>query len=110
MPLVRPALRLLRTMDVPHRVDTVNSDADFEAWKSRSGMRTFPQIFVDGRLIGGYDNLTDLHASGELQHSAEQPEAGPSTDPVSLPEPPPFWSLKPWWCQPWSILSSASLL
>lgn len=60
------ALRLLRTMDVPHRVDTVNSDADFEAWKSRSGMRTFPQIFVDGRLIGGYDNLTDLHASGEL--------------------------------------------
>ena len=60
------ALRLLRTMDVPHRVDTVNGDADFEAWKSRSGMRTFPQIFVDGRLIGGYDNLTDLHASGEL--------------------------------------------
>ena len=19
---------------------------------------------------------------------------------------PPFWSLKPWWCQPWSILST----
>ena len=29
--------------------------------------------------------------------------------PVNSPnsaDQPPFWSLKPWWCQPWSILSS----
>ena len=28
--------------------------------------------------------------------------------PVNSPnsaDQPPFWSLKPWWCQPWSILS-----
>ena len=23
-------------------------------------------------------------------------------------EKPPFWSLKPWWCQPWSILLTGS--
>ena len=22
---------------------------------------------------------------------------------------PPFWSLKPWWCQPWTILMTGSL-
>jgi membrane protein YdbS with pleckstrin-like domain len=21
-----------------------------------------------------------------------------------MADPPPFWSLKPWWCQPWSIV------
>ena len=29
--------------------------------------------------------------------------------PVNSPnsaDQPPFWSLKPWWCQPWSILST----
>ena len=30
-------------------------------------MSTFPQVFVDGQLIGGYDDLTTLHASGELE-------------------------------------------
>ena len=23
---------------------------------------------------------------------------------------PPFWSLKPWWCQPWSILSTGIVM
>ena len=23
---------------------------------------------------------------------------------------PPFWSLKPWWCQPWSILSTGVVI
>ena len=30
------------------------------------GRRTVPQIFVDGRHIGGFDDLTALDASGEL--------------------------------------------
>ena len=25
-------------------------------------------------------------------------------------EQPPFWSLKPWWCQPWSIVSTGMLV
>jgi len=28
--------------------------------------RTVPQIFIDGKSIGGYDELADLDASGEL--------------------------------------------
>jgi len=30
------------------------------------GRRTVPQIFIDGRHIGGYDDLSALDSSGEL--------------------------------------------
>ena len=28
---------------------------------------TFPQLWVDGELIGGFDNITDTYATGELK-------------------------------------------
>ena len=35
--------------------------------------------------------------------SADQPEQPPQKQP-------PFWSLKPLWCQPWSIISTGVLM
>jgi glutaredoxin 3 len=32
----------------------------------RSGRRTVPQIFIDGRHVGGYDDLSALDGTGEL--------------------------------------------
>ena len=61
------ALRLLRTLDLPHTMITVNDDSTFKSVQSRSGMGTFPQVFVDGNVIGGYDDLTTLHAAGGLE-------------------------------------------
>lgn len=60
------ALRILRTLDLPHTVTTVNDDAAFHAVQQRSGMTTFPQVFLDGSAIGGYDNLAAMQAAGEL--------------------------------------------
>ena len=40
--------------------------------------------------------------------SAEPPELKFQEQPLS--EQPPFWSLKPWWCQPWSIISTGVLV
>ena len=40
--------------------------------------------------------------------SAEPPERKPQGQ--TLSEQPPFWSLKPWWCQPWSIISTGVLM
>ena len=34
--------------------------------KQRSGRHTVPQIWLDGRYIGGSDELHDLEQSGEL--------------------------------------------
>lgn len=33
---------------------------------ARAGRRTVPQIFLDGVSIGGYDDLANLNATGEL--------------------------------------------
>ena len=60
------ALRILRTLDLPHNVTTVNDEAAFQAVQQRSGMTTFPQVFIDGSVIGGYDDLAAMQASGEL--------------------------------------------
>ena len=60
------ALRILRTLDLPHTVTTVNDDAGFQAVQQRSGMATFPQVFIDGSVIGGYDDLAAMQAAGEL--------------------------------------------
>lgn len=32
----------------------------------RSGRRTVPEIFIDGDLVGGFDDLWSLEQSGEL--------------------------------------------
>ena len=61
------ALRILRTLDLPHTVTTINDDAAFQAVQQRSGMTTFPQVFIDGSVIGGYDDLASMQAAGELE-------------------------------------------
>ena len=45
---------------------TCDSDATYNALHERSGMTTFPQVFIDGAVIGGYDDLAQLHADGAL--------------------------------------------
>ena len=54
------ARQLLERLSIPHRLETVETDERFEAWRQRSGLKTFPQIFIDGRVLGGYDDLAEL--------------------------------------------------
>ena len=60
------ALRILRSADIPHTVLTISNDEDFKGLSQRTDMTTFPQIFLDGHLIGGYESLAELRASGRL--------------------------------------------
>jgi predicted DNA-binding protein with PD1-like motif/glutaredoxin len=60
------ALRMLRTLSIPHRVQWVSGDAERRALERRSGRTTLPQVFIDGKAIGGYDELAELQARGEL--------------------------------------------
>ena len=42
------------------------------------GRRTVPQIFIDGRHIGGFDDLSALDANGELDRLlAAKPQSQP---------------------------------
>src|ERR671922_148033 len=46
-----------------------------------SGWPTIPQLFVDGRLVGGCDIVTEMFESGELAEAlgVEQPTEAPDS-------------------------------
>jgi len=47
------------------RIDS--SDDALEAFRDAThGARSVPQILIDGKLIGGFSELTELHMDGEL--------------------------------------------
>ena len=60
------AVRLLSAHKIPHTIKSINNDDDFHSLKQRTGLSTFPQIFIDGCLLGGYESLADLKAKGKL--------------------------------------------
>jgi glutaredoxin-related protein len=35
--------------------------------KTYSSWPTYPQVYIDGELIGGLDILKEMHASGDLE-------------------------------------------
>ena len=43
-----------------------SNEARREFVEATNGARTVPQIIIDGQLIGGFSELTELHMDGEL--------------------------------------------
>jgi glutaredoxin 3 len=61
------AKRLLDERGIPFDEIDVGNDADLRAdLIRRTGRRTVPQIFIDGKGIGGFEELYALDASAEL--------------------------------------------
>ncbi len=56
--------------------DEVMIDADASAMKEfaevTNGARTVPQIIIDGKPVGGFSELTELHMDGELDQLMQQ--------------------------------------
>ena len=50
---------------VETRIDTDNA-ALKEFGEVTQGAKTVPQILIDGKLIGGFSELTELHMDGDL--------------------------------------------
>ena len=65
-PFSARALRMLRTLGIPHQVLVVSGPEERAAIAERSGKTSLPQVFIDGRAIGGYDALAELHGQGAL--------------------------------------------
>jgi len=42
-------------------------DKELNNLRERTGMRTVPQIFIDDKLVGGYQDLAALDVKGELE-------------------------------------------
>ena len=66
-PFSARALRMLRTLGIPHQVQLVSCPEERARVAERSGRPGLPQVFIGGRAIGGYDALADLHGQGALE-------------------------------------------
>jgi glutaredoxin 3 len=61
------AKRLLGERGIPYEEIDIGADDVLRAEVvRRTGRRTVPQIFIDGRSIGGFEELAALDAAGEL--------------------------------------------
>jgi monothiol glutaredoxin len=70
-PYCRKARQALQVAGVPHQY--LEFGGYFSQWRKRSALKmwsgwpTLPMVFVRGDLVGGYDDLARLIASGELR-------------------------------------------
>jgi len=67
---------ILKEVGVPYGSFNILADQDMrEGLKEYSNWPTFPQLYLDGKLIGGCDIVRDLHARGELSKLLAAPPA-----------------------------------
>ncbi|MCY4550109.1 MAG: glutaredoxin 3 [Defluviicoccus sp.] len=67
-PFCSRAKALLKRKGVAYEEIDVDRDPNLRQQMMRraGGQRTVPQIFIDGRHVGGSDDLADLERAGEL--------------------------------------------
>ena len=66
-PYCTGAKALLRSKEIEfEEIDVTDDPAKRAEMERLSQRRTVPQIFIDGRAIGGYDDARMLDATGEL--------------------------------------------
>ena len=58
-PWSRRALKLLNSLSIPHEVTLIDNDESFQKIMAKSNHNTFPQIFLDNKFFGGYDELSE---------------------------------------------------
>lgn len=66
-PYCTKAKALLKSKGLAYQeIDITHDEAREREMLERSRRQTVPQIFIDGRSIGGYDDLARLNSTGEL--------------------------------------------
>jgi len=66
-PFCTRAKALLRSKNVAfEEIDVTYDERLQEEVQRLSGRRTVPQIFIDGKSVGGFDDIKQLDAVGEL--------------------------------------------
>lgn len=63
------AKALLQSKNLIFKEIDVSDDVDsLQKMVQMSGLRTVPQIFINDQSIGGFDELAQLNADGDLPH------------------------------------------
>lgn len=65
-PYCENAKTLLKNKGISFKEVFMQDPDEMIALKKKTGWMTFPQIFINDELIGGFDDLSKLDKSGEL--------------------------------------------
>jgi len=66
-------MQIFSRLDVPFEVRNIFSDPNLRpAICAYTNWPTIPQVFIDGKFVGGCDILTEMYQSGELQKLLEE--------------------------------------
>ncbi|MBI2337122.1 MAG: glutathione S-transferase N-terminal domain-containing protein [Deltaproteobacteria bacterium] len=65
-PYCHAAIKLLKSKGLNFTVHDVSDSEKKLALKEKTGWQTVPQIFIDGQMIGGYQELMELDQQGKL--------------------------------------------
>ena len=64
----KATMELFQKMNVPFQTVDILSNPDIRtALPEYSQWPTFPQVFIDGKLVGGSDIVHEMYETGELQ-------------------------------------------
>lgn len=62
------SIAILKHLGVGFRTFNILNDPDIrQGLKEYSNWPTYPQLYVNGKLLGGNDIITEMYQSGELQ-------------------------------------------
>ena len=65
-------VQILNTLGVPYQTVDVLADAEIrQGIKEYSQWPTIPQVYINGKFIGGSDIMIELYQKGELQQMVE---------------------------------------
>lgn len=74
-PYCTAAKALLRSKGVSFEEKDIDDDTEKRQWlASVSGQRTVPQVFVNGRPLGGYTDIAALDDEGKLDRLLSEPD------------------------------------
>lgn len=73
-PICDKAKNLLTKWSIPYEEYRIDQDKDAlkQMLQVSNGAKTVPQITIDGKWVGGFSELTELHMDGELDDLEEQ--------------------------------------
>ncbi len=62
------SVAILKHLGVPFKTFNILNDPEIrQGLKEFSNWPTYPQLYVNGKLLGGNDIITEMYQSGELQ-------------------------------------------
>ena len=65
-PFCDQAKALLNSKNIEYKIVNIEEDAEGRNFLMTQGLRSVPQVFEDGELIGGFDKLKDWVAINEI--------------------------------------------